>query len=178
MWSLTKWSMGRYCLNPTPVHKGEVFLNVWIWVWNLYKYMFLWEGVLVWVTVCICKCISVYHFSLSWIPTQSVLWQRLLKLSLMKGLVYGRSEYQTVLQQTAESGKAGRLSSRTSTADSENILGKGALGKWVSGSLGAKYGCCDGVSSFQLQENLHYVIIWDHQSLEKIWHDINGVVVV
>ena len=51
---------------------------------------------------------------------------------LMKGLVYGRSEYWTVLQQMAESGETGRLSrrlsSRTSTADSENVWGASARG--------------------------------------------------
>lgn len=54
----------------------------------------------VWVKAHICKCISL---SLSWLLTQSALWQLCLKPSLMKGLVYDRAEYWTVPEQTAES---------------------------------------------------------------------------
>lgn len=100
-----------------------------------YVLFFFWEGVSVfelqYVSVNVSLCISL---GLSWLPTQSALLWGCQKPSLMKGLVYGRSEYWTVLQQTAESGETGRLSSRTSTADSENVWGGGAQGKsgWVS----------------------------------------------
>lgn len=58
-------------------------------------------------------------------------------------------------------------------------LRRGCSGeKWVRESWRAKYGCFDGVSSFQLQENPHDVIIWVHKSSEKysmtlmVWYSL------
>lgn len=56
----------------------------------------------------------------------------------MKGLVYGRGEYRTVLRDTAESAETRRLSSRTS-AERDGM---------APGVKGAR-----AISSFQLPEN-------------------------
>lgn len=71
------------------------------------------------------------------------------KWLLMKGLVYGRSEYGTVLPHTAESADVGRLSSRTSAAKG-SPRGYGERGRYVAAAsaissfqLGGKFWRCD-----------------------------------
>lgn len=58
----------------------------------------------------------------------------------MKGLVYGRSEYRTVLRRAARSAETRRLSSRTS-AEKDGSGGKGSEGDLVI-SLTGKFCRC------------------------------------
>lgn len=73
----------------------------------------------------------------------------------MKGLVYGSSEYWTVLEQTAESGGTGHLSSRTSAVTQRMFeertlrvgLGGGGGGAATSLQLPGKALWCHYISS-------------------------------
>lgn len=59
---------------------------------------------------------------------------------LMKGLVYGRSEYRTVLRHTARSAETRRLSRRTST-EKDGSGGKGSEGDLVMSVTGKLCRC-------------------------------------
>lgn len=133
-------------------------------------YMFLWEGVSVfesqYISVNVSLCISL---SLSWLPTQSALWQGLPEAGPNERISIWQEWILNCALTDGWIRRDGAPFQRTSTATykmfEERVLWGGSA--WVRAGE-QKYGRCDGVSSFQLQENPHDVIIWVHKSMA--WH--------
>lgn len=155
MWSLTSMALiinrSDAVLYATQIQKRWVTLKCilmcqcesWVRIYipiHFGIYVFVGRCFSVWVTVHICKCISVYQSqSLSWLPTQSALWQGLPEAGPNERISIWQEWILNCALTDGWIRRDGAPFQQDLHCDLENVWGEGALGgKCMSESWRAK----------------------------------------